>query len=404
MLSFSPKYIINKMIKDSGRHILVFEPRTEGHHLTWLRYVVEDFLSAGHTLTLAIGYTNHTRGLYKTQLGDLLEKTAIMSVYDANLKLRGGSRINALGHCMNDCGAEQAFCSNLDDIASSMLRRSAIGILPPEVLKGKLSGVYFRPRFLARATWPPGNLIKWIGFRRLLRKGWFWRIFLVDEFLYQKHRSTFPKDGMVLLPDPWSGDFSMDRNQARNLLGIGNDRFVFLQYGIGTRRKGLHLVIRTMLSKDVPQQWHLLCAGQIKKDKGILNGLGRLQAAGRATVLNRYVSKEEEQLCFAAADVALLPYVRHFGSSGVLALAAAAGKMVIVSNEGLIARRVEENRLGICFPSGDINGLKEAMTRAQRLLKEKTHQIEKHTRLFAAKCDRQAFREALTSIYADPIG
>lgn len=161
--------IMNKMIKDSSRHILVFEPRTEGHHLTWLRYVVEDFLSAGHTLTLAIGYTNHTRGLYKTQLGDLLEKVAIMSVYDANLKLRGGTKINALGHCMNDCGAEQVFCNNLDDIASSMLRRSAIGIFPPKVLKGKLSGVYFRPRFLARATWPPGNLIKLIGFRRLLR-------------------------------------------------------------------------------------------------------------------------------------------------------------------------------------------------------------------------------------------
>jgi glycosyltransferase involved in cell wall biosynthesis len=393
------------MIKDSGRHILVFEPRTEGHHLTWLRYVVEDFLSAGHTLTLAIGYTNHTRGFYKTQLGDLLEKAAIMSVYDADQKLRGGSRINALGQCMNNCGAEQVFCNNLDDIASSMLRCSAIGILPPKVLRGRLSGVYFRPRFLARATWPPGNLIKWMGFRRLLRQGWFFRICLVDEYLYQKHKNTFPKDGMiVLLPDPWSGDFSMGRDQARNLLGIGNDRFVFLQYGIGTRRKGLHLVIRTMLSKDVPQQWHLLCAGQIKKDKKIVNGIGRLQAAGRATVLNRYVSKEEEQLCFTAADVALLPYVRHFGSSGVLALAAAAGKMAIVSDEGLIARRVEENKLGICFPSDDINGLKKAMTRAQRLSEEKPHQIEKHTRLFAAKCDRQAFREALTSVYADPAG
>jgi glycosyltransferase involved in cell wall biosynthesis len=393
------------MIKDSGRHILVFEPRTEGHHLTWLRYIVEDLLSAGHTLTLAIGYTNHTRGIYKAQLGELLEKVAIMSVYDANLKLRGGSRINALGHCMNDCGAEQAFCSNLDDIASSMLRRSAIGILPPKVLKGRLSGVYFRPRFLARATWPPGNLIKWMGFRQLLRRGWFFRVCLMDEYLYQRHSNTFSKDGMmVLLPDPWSGDFSMDRNQTRDLLGIGNDKFVFLQYGIGTRRKGLHLVVRTMLSKDVPQQWHLLCAGQIKKDKEILNGISRLQAADRATVLNRYVSEQEEQLCFTAADVVLLPYVRHFGSSGVLALAAAAGKMAIVSDEGLLARRVKENKLGICFPSGDIKGLKEAMTRAQRLSEERPHQIEKHTRLFAAKCDRQAFREALTSVYADPAG
>jgi glycosyltransferase involved in cell wall biosynthesis len=393
---------MKKMIKDSARHILVFEPRTEGHHLTWLSYVVEDFLSAGHTLTLAIGYTDYTSGLYKTQLGNLLEKAAVISVYDSDHKFRGGTRINALGHCVNDCGAEQAFCSNLDDIASSMLRRSAIGILPPRTLKGKLSGVYFRPRFLARATWPPGNLIKLIGFRRLLRQGWFFRICLLDEYLYQKYNNTFSKNSMVLLPDPWSGDFSMDRNQARDSLGISSDKLVFLQYGIGTRRKGLHLAIRTMLSKDLPQQWHLLCAGQIKKDKEILKGINRLQEEGRATILNRYVSKEEEQLCFSAADIILLPYVRHFGSSGVLTLAAAAGKMVIASDEGLIARRVKDNKLGVCFPSGNINGLKEAMIRAQKLLEENPHQIEKHARLFAARCDRQAFREVLTSVYSDP--
>lgn len=387
------------MVKDSSRHILVFEPRTEGHHLNWLRYVVEDFLSAGHTLTLAIGYTDHTRRLYKAQLGDLLDKVVIISVYDANLKFKGGTRIKALGHCLNDCGAEHVFCNELDDIASSMLRRAAIGILPPKGLKGKLSGVYFRPRFLEKATWPPGNLIKLIGFRRLVRQGWFYRICLMDEYLYQRHNNTLSKCGMVFLPDPWSGDFSIDQNQARDSLGIGKDKFVFLQYGIGTRRKGLHLVVKTMLSKDLPQQWHLLCAGQIKKDKEILNGISRLQVAGRATVLNRYISKEEEQLCFTAADIVLMPYVRHFGSSGVLALAAAAGKMVIVSDEGLIARRVGENKLGICFPSGNISGLKEAMTRAQKLLEEKLHKIEKHTRLFAAKCDRQAFHEALTSIY-----
>ena len=394
----------HSLIHHSGRHILIFEPRIEGHHLTWLRYVVEDFLSAGHTLTLAIAYTDHTHGLYKAQLGDLLEKITIISVYDANHKLRGGTKINALGLCMNDCGAEHVFCNNLDDIASSMLRRSAIGILPPKVLKGKLSGIYFRPRFLARTAWPPGNIIKYIGFQRLLRQGWFFRICLMDEYLYQKHINTFSKNGMVFLPDPWSGDFSMDRNQARNSLGIDKDKFVFLQYGIGTRRKGLHLVIRAMLSKDLPHQWHLLCAGQIKKDKEILDGISRLQAAGRATALNRYVSKEEEQLCFTAADIVLMPYVRHFGSSGILALAAAAGKMVIVSDEGLIARRVKENKLGICFPSGNINGLKEAMSRSQRLLEERPHQIEEHARLFAARCDRQAFREVLTSIYADPVG
>ncbi len=44
--------------------------------------------------------------------------------------------------------------NNLDDIASAITRRAAIGLLPPPVLKGRLSGVYFRPRFLAAMRWP----------------------------------------------------------------------------------------------------------------------------------------------------------------------------------------------------------------------------------------------------------
>ena len=29
-----------------GEHLLLYEPRTEGHHLGWLRFIVEDLLSA----------------------------------------------------------------------------------------------------------------------------------------------------------------------------------------------------------------------------------------------------------------------------------------------------------------------------------------------------------------------
>ena len=36
----------------TGEHLLIYEPRIEGHHLSWLRFITEDFLSAGLRLTL----------------------------------------------------------------------------------------------------------------------------------------------------------------------------------------------------------------------------------------------------------------------------------------------------------------------------------------------------------------
>ena len=35
-------------------HILVFEPRVEGHHLGYLKVICEELLAAGYRLTVAI--------------------------------------------------------------------------------------------------------------------------------------------------------------------------------------------------------------------------------------------------------------------------------------------------------------------------------------------------------------
>lgn len=380
-------------------HLLVFEPRLEGHHLSWLQYIAEDFLAAGHRLTLGIDYREHTVPVYREQLGDLLKRVSILSVFDENGRPKEGSRIRALAQCLAQSGADHAFINNLDDIASTMLRGASVWIYPPHILKGKLSGVYFRPRFLDNAFSPLGNIPKMIGFRRLAAGGWFHRIFLVDEYLQRRHAARFAPAGLTFLPDTWSGSFSIPKAEARRSLGIDPRHFVFLHYGIGTRRKGLHLLTRAIDLHHPPAHWHLLCAGRIAEDREINEGIRRLESSGRVTVLDRYVSKAEEELCFQSADVVLLPYIRHFGSSGVLALAAGAGKMVIASDEGLIARRVRERGLGICFASGNPDALMSALKTAEETLEKDPEGHVAAAHAFATQCNRMAFREALTSIY-----
>jgi glycosyltransferase involved in cell wall biosynthesis len=383
----------------SARHLLIFENRTEGHHLHWLRYIAEDFLTTGSRVTLALDYRPETKERIHSHLLSLTKKVSMISVYAPAGAFRGGSIVNTVAACLGESGADQVFMNNLDEIASGCLRRAAVGLYPPRLLRGRLSGVYFRPRFLADPVWPPGNIAKGTGFGKLTRRGWFDNIYLMDEYLLEKAHHRYSGQKFFFLPDPWDGTFQLDQNEAREKISIPPDRFVFLCFGIGDRRKGLHLAVRALLETSADSPMHLLCAGSMAPDPETLRGLNELKAQGRATVMDRYVSDAEQNQCFCASDVVLLPYIEHFGSSGVLSLAAAAGKMVIASDGGLLARRIEEHQLGLVFPSGDIRGLKACMQKASLLKSPEMAPFREAAYRYAQTCSRDAFRKALLLPY-----
>lgn len=387
------------MTKSSQSHILIFESRVEGHHLSWLRYVTEDLLTAGFRVTVAVDWRPESKELIQNNLSALIAKVSIISIFNKAGKLRGGSKLKALAECFNESGAQEVFINNLDDIASHCLRYASVGIYPPKLLQGHLSGVYFRPRFLENPTWPPGNIIKAIGFRRLCRHNWFKNIFLMDEYLFIDAKDKYAGPTFHFLPDPWDGNFSHSQKDARKALGIPQDRFVLLNYGIGDRRKGLHLTIRAMLESSPDSRLFLLCAGKVTKERELLKELSQLEKQGRAKVLNRYVSDSEESLCFCASDVVLLPYIKHFGSSGVLSLSAAAGKMVIASDEGLVGKRIRKHNLGWLFPSGNAYELKKYMDNTALLSESEMNQFQQAALHYAKSCSRKAFREALFSTF-----
>ena len=139
----------------------------------------------------------------------------------------------------------------------------------------------------------------------------------------------------------------------------------------------------------------LLCAGQQNPAGKTATGLAQLVRQNRARLLDRYVTVEEEKMCFTASDAVLLPYLNHFGTSGVLSRAMSAGKPVIVSDEQLLGWLTREHRLGLVFPSGNVSALAQNLRQMTQLSAADLNQFTTAARNYAKTYSRDAFRAAL---------
>lgn len=76
----------------------------------------------------------------------------------------------------------------------------------------------------------------------------------------------------------------------------------------------------------------------------------------------RYIPDEETAQLFTDADIVVLPYVEA-SQSGVLAIANAFGKPVVVTDVGELAESVENGVSGLVVPARDVAALAEAILR-----------------------------------------
>ena len=388
----------------SRPHLLLYEPRTEGHHLGWLRFMVDDLLSANFQLSIAADLRPGSRERVEQQLAGRLNDVQLLSAYDETGRRHLDGKNRSVAHCLKISGADNVFLCALDEIASTCWRQATFGLRPPVELRGRIGGIYHRPRFLAAPKCSLGRALKLRGFQRLLRENWWRQILFVDEFLAADLQKTNPGSPIFSLPDPCPPGYDGEAAAARKILGIPDARKVFLFYGTGAKRKGLHLAAEAMRQLPKDSSAFLLCAGQLNPAGKTAGDLARLVHGNHARLLNRYVSAEEEKMCFAASDAVLLPYLNHFGTSGVLSRAMSAAKPVIVSDEQLLGRLTREHRLGFVFPAGDVFALRQVMMKVIQLSGSDTAKFAVAARRYADIYSRAAFRTALLrSLFVSPM-
>ncbi len=376
-------------------HLLIYEPRTEGHHLVWLRFITEDLRTTDCRLTLALDDRPEALERIRKRLGPLLEQVAVISIWDKSGGRLGGKGVMNVAACLDQTQADRVFLNSFDEIASSLLRQAAIGRRPPARLRGKMGGIYLRPRFLLKRGCSPNEWLKSAGFTRLMHGGWFSQLLFLDPWIQEACASRFTRTPSYFLPDPCPDDFAGGRAPARAHFGIPEGRKVLLFYGAAYRRKGLHLAVEALLGLPTDSPAFLLCAGQQMDDPLIQTGLKTLVEQGRARVISRYIFEEEEKLLFAASDIVLLPYLQHFGNSAVLSRAGGAGKMVIASDEELVGKLVRKNNLGLLFASGDAAALGQTIREAVHARPEQLDAWQAAAFRYAQQSSRAEFRRIL---------
>jgi glycosyltransferase involved in cell wall biosynthesis len=377
-----------------SRKLLVYEPRVEGHHPGWLRFITEDLLSADYELTLQVDLRTASRPILEEHLRDLMGRVRMIPAIENNGRRRGGNTARSIALGLEASGAPRAFLCAFDELASAAFRRAALGINPPPALRGRMGGIYHRPRFAIAPRFSPNRWLKLRGLRRLLTTGWIHSLLFVDEYLAADLQRAYPGAPIHFLPDPCPEGYQSERTTARAALGLPEGRHICLFFGVGSRRKGLHVAVEAFLALNSSASL-LLVAGRQNPAPDVRGGLDQLVRQGRALVMDRYVSSDEEKLCFQAADVVLLPYVGHFGTSGVLSRAMAAGKPVIVSDEQLLGQLTRHHDIGLLFPPGDAAALAGCIKRSASLSAPDRQRFVANAQGYAAKYSRAAYRKAL---------
>lgn len=210
---------------------------------------------------------------------------------------------------------------------------------------------------------------------------------------------------VIVLPDPWFGDFSPKRRQkARKRQGFRADQFVMMTVGRQDGRKGFPFILSALKSLfGRVNRATLVVVGRIA-ERYVRAGEALVEEYGkeRARHINKFVPDRELPDFFASADVIVLPYAANFSSSsGVLARAAASGVPVIASAHGLVGYRVKTWGLGETFRYGSVEEFVEAAKRVSEYSEQRLASVRDSCTEFAAACSIDAFHTAIVKGLAE---
>lgn len=208
---------------------------------------------------------------------------------------------------------------------------------------------------------PDAGLGEWLVAREALRHGDGFITHTEEEFLMAKRAfiGRAVKSGFLPIYDSFQKT-GIARAQARQMLGLGDGAEpVILFFGFVRRYKGLRFLLEAL--PRMKTRARLMIAGEFWEEESDYRAMiERLGLADRVVVHNRYVTNEEVEPYFAAADVLALPYING-SQSAINMLALHFGLPVVASDVGGLGETVMRGEMGLLVPPSNSAALAQAL-------------------------------------------
>lgn len=344
--------------------LLVLEPDSNGHTREWLGHIIDR--AAGQTelevlwLVLARNLCDclrdriapEDRGRIRLMPLSAGEERACLH---RRLVVSGFARWWVMRRYLKTTGATAGHFLALDHLSLPFaLGLGAVG--------RPVGGILFRPSvhysslgFRSRS---------WGEFMRDMRKSLLYRLMLLNRTLavvltldpfFPDYAAEAYRGGhkVLALPDP---AFALPVAADAGLRGIQPppERKLLLLFGALSERKGILCLLEALCHVPAATAAGIavVVAGKVAPEirPVVRRSLARLRKCQPQLWLHledRWLEDTEIAGLVQASDVVLAPYQRFVGSSGVLLWAAQAGVPVLTQDYGLIARLVQEHRLGM---------------------------------------------------------
>lgn len=183
----------------------------------------------------------------------------------------------------------------------------------------------------------------------------------------------------------------LPQGTARSHLGLPESGSLLLFFGYLKEYKGADVLLEAVaLLRDRGRPVPVVFAGQAEADAAaaLEEQVRRLGIAPLVTLHRGYVAAADTAAYFCAADAVVLPY-RHATQSGVVQLAYAYGRPVVVTEVGGLAEDVSAGTTGEIARPGDPAGLADAI---ERLVDDAEHLASVKRALAAGPPERNSWR------------
>lgn len=177
----------------------------------------------------------------------------------------------------------------------------------------------------------------------------------------------------------------IEKSEARNRIGIGENENVALFFGYIRKYKGLHILLEATKKVLDSMRLKLLVIGEFYDDeKSYRQQIETLNLGNDVVVVGDYVPNEEVATYFSAADVVVLPYL-DATQSGIAQIAYNFRKPVITTDVGGLAEVVINGKTGLVVRPNSPDELAKAIVRffSEHLARRFEGEIAQQTRLFS---------------------